>query len=150
MTTKQKAEAYYNHILKNISHRLLGNDTTYLDELNRVGKRLFGGKFKGVFPSNRIPRLKHNEYVILNLDKEGEAGSHWVALVKHNNKSYLYDSFGRRASKIIPDLLKSGNGIVANTELDKEQKETEYDCGARTISSLMVYDLFGLKYYLKL
>jgi hypothetical protein len=150
MTTKHKAEQYYNHILKTIGHKLLGSDTTYVDDLNDVGKRLFGNKFVGVFPSNRIPRLKNNQYVILNLDEEGELGSHWVAVVKHKNKSFLYDSFGRRASKIIPSLKKSGNGMVVDTELDKEQKETEFDCGARSATALMVYHLFGLKYYLKL
>jgi hypothetical protein len=150
MTIKQQAEAYYDYILKNIGHKLVGIDTTYIDELKGVGKKLFGEKFVGVYPSDRIPRLKNNEYVILNLDKEGEAGSHWVAVVKHNNKSYLYDSFGRRGSKIIPSLGQSRNGMVVNTELDAEQKETEYDCGARCISSLLVMDLFGLKYYLKL
>ncbi len=123
MNTKHKAEAYYNHILKTIGHKLLGSDTTYLDDLNDVGKRLFGNKFVGVFPSDRIPRLKNNQYVILNLDKEGKSGSHWVAVVKHNNKSFLYDSFGRRASKIIPSLGQSRNGMVVNTELDKEQKK---------------------------
>lgn len=150
MNTKHKAEAYYNHILKTIGHKLLGSDTTYLDDLNDVGKRLFGNKFVGVFPSNRIPRLKNNQYVILNLDEEGEVGSHWVSVVKHNNKVIIYDSFGRKASKIIPSLGQSRNGMVVDTELDKEQKKNEFDCGSRCITALCVMDWYGLKYYLKL
>jgi hypothetical protein len=144
---KNKAEAYYDFILKKIAYKMVGKDTTYLDKLNEVGKTLFGKKFIGVFPSNRIPRLKNNQYVILNLDKEGEAGSHWVSVVKHKNKSYLYDSFGRKAKKIIPDLLKSNNGKVINTELDAEQKKIEFDCGARVITSLIIMDLFGINYF---
>jgi hypothetical protein len=150
MNTKQKAEMYYDYILNNISHKLVGNTTTYLDTLNDIGIKLFDDKFIGVFPSDKIPILNNNQYVILNLDKSGQAGSHWVAVVKHNNKAYLYDSFGRKASKIIPSLIKSGNGIIVNTELDKEQLETEYDCGSRAITSLLVMDLFGIEYYKKL
>jgi hypothetical protein len=150
MNTKQKAEMYYDYILNNISHKLVGNTTTYLDTLNDIGIKLFDDKFIGVYPSDKIPILKNNQYVILNLDKSGQTGSHWVSVVKHNNKAYLYDSFGRKASKIIPSLIKSGNGIIINTELDKEQLETEYDCGSRCLSALIVMDLFGIEYYKKL
>jgi hypothetical protein len=147
MNTKQKAEMYYDYILNNISHKLVGNTTTYLDTLNDIGIKLFDDKFIGVFPSDKIPILNNNQYVILNLDKSGQAGSHWVSVVKHNNKAYLYDSFGRKASKIIPSLIKSGNGIIVDTELDAEQIASEYDCGARAITSLLVMDLFGIEYY---
>ena len=49
---------------------LIGDKTTYLSELLRIGKKLFGVKFKGVFPSDKIPKLNDlSPYAILNLDK---------------------------------------------------------------------------------
>ena len=79
MSKKQKekdAELLYNKILKDVE-RLTGDKTTYLEQLNGVGKKLLGVKFKGVFPSDKIPKLNDlSPYCILNLDKYTESGSH--------------------------------------------------------------------------
>lgn len=142
-----KADQIYNHYLKKIVYPLIGNKTTYLNELNGAGKKIFGVKFKGVFPSDKIPKLNDlSPYCILNLDKSNEPGSHWVALVKcqsPSNDTIIYDSFGRDYKKIIPNLNYSGNGRIKNTERDPEQKILQTDCGARCISFIMVFDKYG-------
>ena len=135
-----------NHILNNIIIPLVGNKTTYQNELDKIGKLLLNNKFSGVYASDNIPKLDSNKkYAILNLDKSNEAGSHWVAVAKHNNNLYIYDSFGRPHTKIIPSLSKSGNGKILNTELDKEQEEIETNCGARCLSWLLLFDNWGHK-----
>ena len=148
MSKKQKekdAELLYNKILKNVE-RLTGDKTTYLEQLNGVGKKLLGVKFKGVFPSDKIPKLNDlSPYCILNLDKSKEPGSHWVALAKHGNNSILYDSFGRDNKQIIPALRYSGNGRIIDTDDDVEQKILETNCGARSLSWLKFFDEYGAK-----
>jgi hypothetical protein len=133
----------YDKILKHIK-QLVGNKTTYLTQLDRVCTRIFGIKFRGVFPSDKIPILTNlKPYCILNLDKSTESGSHWVALAKNDNHSILYDSFGRSPTFIIPDLEFSGNGKIISDMDDSEQKITETDCGARCIAWLVFYDKYG-------
>ena len=55
------ATKLYNKKLKEIE-KYTGSDTTYLSQLNDVGKQLLGSKFKGVFPSDKIPK-----FIIINL-----------------------------------------------------------------------------------
>ena len=144
MTEKQAVDLY-NQYLKQV-YSLVGNKSTYLSELEGVGKKLLKVKFKGVFPSDKIPKLNDlSPYCILNLDKSTQSGSHWISLAKFENKndSLVYDSFGRDFKEIIPDLNLTGNGRIINTDRDAEQKVEETDCGARCIAWLMVFDRHG-------
>jgi len=142
---EKKAMKIYNSKLK-ILENLIGNDTTWLHELDKAGKKLFGTKFSGVYPSDKIPKLTKSKcYCILNLDKSGEPGSHWIALAKVKDKIMFYDSFGRKGEKLIPTLKLSGNGKIIDTQLDKEQKVLQTNCGARCLAWLWVFDECGSK-----
>jgi hypothetical protein len=140
------AEFLYNKILKKIVYPMVSNKTTYLTELKDAGIKLLGSKFKGVYASDRIPILDNNEYSIINVDKSGMNGSHWLSIAKYNNKIYLYDSFGRDDEKILPSLKKSKNGLVVDTDADVEQKITQLDCGARCLAWLVLFEYFGYDY----
>ena len=141
----KESEKLYNFYLKQKIYPLVGDKITYLDKLHGVGRKLFGVKFKGVFPSDKIPKLNDlSPYCILNLDSSKEKGSHWIALAKmDDDKTLVYDSFGRDYKRIIPDLNFSGNGRIKNTEKDAEQNILQTDCGARCLAFLMVYDKNG-------
>lgn len=141
---KKIVDRLYKNTLSNIEKYYTGDSTTYLKQLNGVGKKIFGVKFKGVFPSDKIPKLNDlAPYCILNLDKSTEPGSHWVALAKNGNQSILYDSFGRRNTEIIPNLKYTGNGRIIDTEHDAEQKIDETNCGARCIVFLYIFEKYG-------
>lgn len=144
------SEKLYNNILNNIIKPITGSDTTYENDLHDVCKKLFGDKFMGVFPSDKIPILSlASPYAILNLDKSTQSGSHWVAISKVGKKTYIYDSFGRHNVKIIPSLSETsefGNGKIVDTDRDAEQKMVQLDCGARVIAWLLFLDEWGIKY----
>ena len=144
---EKNVENAYNVILKKIIEPMTGDKATYLSELLSVGKKIFGVKFKGVFPSDKIPKLNDlSPYAILNLDSSKEQGSHWVAIAKYpnENKTLLYDSFARKGSKIIPSLNFSGNGrIIDSDRKDREQEYVEENCGARAIAYLVVVEKYG-------
>ena len=140
---EKKALKIYKANLK-IVERKVGVNTTWQSDLDKLGRRMFGSKFVGVFPSDIIPKLSNGCYCILNVDKSNEPGSHWVALVKRGHRLIFYDSFGRSGKKLIPSLLKSHNGRLVDTDSDAEQKILESNCGARCIAWLMLYDEYGL------
>lgn len=140
------AEAKYNRILHKIVIPLVGNKTTFQNQLHRAGKKLLGVKFKGVYPSDKIPRLNDlAPYCILNLDKSNEPGSHWIALAKYRDGCIVYDSFARKASRIIPQLNFSGNGKAYSDTKDSEQDITETNCGARSLAFLAFIETHGEK-----
>jgi len=142
---KKTIEKVYLNNLKDIQNNYTKNDrVTYLDQLYKIGRKMFGNKFHGVFPSDKIPKLNNiKRYCILNLDKSNEPGSHWVGLAKlKNGQTIFYDSFGRCHTKIIPDLNLSGNGRIVNSEKDREQKIKEENCGQRCLAFLAVVDKY--------
>jgi len=145
---KKEAERTYKKLLKQVVEPLTGDSTTYLQELHGIGKTLLGVKFKGVYPSDKIPKLNDlSPYCILNLDKSTESGSHWVALAKciGTDNSILFDSFGRHNKKIIPNLRYSGNGRIIQPEDDTEQHPLETNCGAHCLCFLLFFDMYGAK-----
>lgn len=139
------ADEIYNTILRRVE-KMLGNETTFSNDLGNVAKSLLGSKFKGIFPADKLPRLtKTQPYAIVNLDSSWEQGSHWIALAKSGKKIVFYDSFGRPSKSILP-LLKGGGGTtIVNTDDDAEQEIEETNCGQRATSWLLLFDKYGEK-----
>lgn len=140
----------YNDILHQV-YSLVGNKTTYLSDLRRAGNKMFHIRFKGVYPSDKIPTLNMLQpYCILNLDKSSEPGSHWIALCYDGDETVVYDSFGRDYKKIIKNLRYSGNGRIINTDDDPEQQIHQTDCGARCLAFIKYYDVYGKEAAMKI
>lgn len=130
----------YNSYVKTFE-KALGKGPSYTKELNLLGRKLFGKRFRGVFPKDEQPVLKRGESLIYNLDKKGEPGSHWVAKYHTGQKNFIYDSFGRK-------LAKGKNEI--NSDLDAEQKKSENNCGPRCLAWLMCVYQFGIRLALEI
>ena len=100
--------------------------------MTKFGKELFGKKYVGTFASDEIPKMKNGCYCIVNLDKSYENGSHWIAMVHLSGKDYIYDSFGRTTTMILPDFKEK----TIDADYDPEQSIIETNCGARCIAFL--------------
>ena len=143
---EKTAERIYRHLLKDKIYPLVGNKITYGSDLEKAGKKLFGNKFVGVYPSDKIPTLSPSKkYTILNLDKSNEGGSHWIGAVYDKGDIVCYDSYARKANKIIPSLKAPKGGRIINTDDDVEQKMKQTDCGARSLAWLLFFDRHGKK-----
>lgn len=141
---ERRAVQLYNSYLRRV-HAYAGTKETWTETLNSMGREVFGFKFKGVYPSNRIPSLTaQNPYCIVNIDKSFQKGSHWLAMAYHNGHIYVYDSFGRKTKALIGKKAWKKNMI--DTDYDAEQKTNQDDCGQRCIAWLMVFDTLGPEY----
>jgi hypothetical protein len=107
------------------------NNTTYGNELDEVGKRLFEKKWGGVHSADTLPRLVKGKFYISNVDNSNEDGSHWVGIYD----GYIYDSFGRSAREMNKNL--TGHGLK-KTDDDQEQGYTQTNCGQRALAWLLV------------
>lgn len=144
MPDDKRAHDIYNEILKAVEICMKSDTTTYTHELNKVGNTLFGKSWRGALPRDKSPKMKNGDYAILNLDKSTENGSHWVAVYKNKNKKIIYDSFGRKSKTILPILSKSG-GVLVDTDYDQDQKDTQLNCGQRSIAFLLLVKIWGPK-----
>ena len=54
---------------------ILGRRSTTDTQLNKLGKHIFGKLFIGVFPSDKVPKLKVNEMCIINTDDSTQPGN---------------------------------------------------------------------------
>lgn len=51
--------------------------------------------FKGTFPRDMLPKaIPINSGVVINTDKAGGPGEHWVAVYLNNSGAQYFDSFG--------------------------------------------------------
>lgn len=131
---KRLVESWYNDTMNKLEP-LISNETTYNDDLNKNGKLLFGNSWRGVHASDKLPNIKNGQMYIANLDKSTEPGSHWVGVYKEDNKLYVYDSFGRESSQILPSIFKKHLQVL-DTEHDAEQAKAEDNCGLRSMTAL--------------
>lgn len=134
--TSERAHLLNDNILE-IIESIMGDTTTYDSSLDKVASKLLGKAYEGTFPSDHIPsNLEEGQCAIINLDTSNESGSHWVAALRHMGDLCIYDSFGRKASNILPAAATSGNGQVVDADRDREQRNRETNCGQRCISWL--------------
>lgn len=85
--------------LKKIFEEEENLDVTYNKDLREYLKKYDGKKgFKncGVIMRNEVKKLKIHDkmFVIVNYDSTDQSGSHWIVLIKNENKVYHFGSFG--------------------------------------------------------
>lgn len=102
------AEELHDYILKNENRLnfLNQNDDIYM--------------FKGIYASNELPDLSHDEisngvFMIVNFDPNTKEGSHWIGMRIKKNKCEYFDSYGEK-----PD---EDDGILNDTTHFKEYLE---------------------------
>lgn len=136
----------------------MGHDKmTKTGDLDKVGFNLFGNKFLGTFPQDKLPNQIYGgnkkKYAIINVDtsvdKSGNPmrGSHWVAVsnIPGKQKLMVFDSFGRSSKDLLKTLYHKSGGNIIDTDYDKEQKLAQDSCGQFALAWLMFRDKYGLK-----
>ena len=144
MTNALKNEFESN--LKVVYKLLNDKNTTNNLQLSRLCNELFGSKFHGVYPSDKIPNLNfHRKFCILNLDKSYQPGSHWVACVLDSNDDiYIFDTYDRSIKKILPSIYKVKHHRILSGNRSILEKIDGEDCGQRCIAWLLLVDRHGI------
>ena len=109
-----------------IKNVILPNKPLSNFELEDAVKRLKIPSFRGVFLLDTLPRKPNKkECGIVNLDKSGGPGRHWVAWYKNGTTKIYFDSYGVQPPIEVVEYLKSP--IHYNT--DQVQPVGEVFCG---------------------
>ena len=134
------SKIYDRHIKK--VEKSLGTSTTLGGQLAKYGHDKLGRNFKGVYTIDTIPKLKHKQMAIVNLDKAGQPGSHWVSIYKHGRDTWVYDSFGRNIKNLLGNGYRSG---MHTTNRNHKQPKKDKNCGQRCVAVLEMHKKFGPK-----
>jgi hypothetical protein len=142
----------YNFIIDNCKDKYKESlSNTQLNDLcmNRFKKYIF----TGVYPADKIPSDFYNNInekkisCICNTDDSTKGGAHWIALIRDkNNKSIVYDSFGRMPGDL--------NNIYFSkkwrtTDKNPEQYILESNCGLRCVAFLIICEIYDIDSILK-
>lgn len=140
---EETAEQLYREELAKFEE-MLGVESTTNHELDTVGRKEFGGKYVGAVPAEMFPVLTQKRpYCIVNNKRLTDplGGEHWVAGCWTPEGVLLYDSFGRRAVRLIEAELPPGRYFDADR--DREQHAAEDNCGPRCMAFLRVAERLG-------
>ena len=116
-------------------------------QLSAKGKQLFGKKFRGVYSQDTLP-VGRRGMSIVNVDTSGKPGSHWVAVVETGDCIYIYDSFARYLSDLMPILEAKLNRkkIHIHEKLNKKTQAVDSSvCGQLSLSFLCVVHELGIE-----
>ena len=118
----------------------------YTQQLNRMGTRLFGYRYLGTFPLDKVPLhfIKDAvlQHFIINTHTSNLPGQHWIAVTVHNNnKAYIFDSFGQPPPRLLVSQLKQRG--IAKIYYSKRQIQTVGTtiCGQLALKHLLHVDL---------
>ena len=109
-----------------IKNVILPNKPLNNFELEEASKKLKIKCFRGVYLLDTLPNKPNNkECGIVNFDKSGGSGTHWVAWYKNGRNKTYFDSYGIQPPKEVIKYL--GDGINYNT--DQVQTRGQVFCG---------------------
>ena len=82
------------------------------------------------------PKLKPNQFFIINLDNSDGHGTHWTALLmKDNNNAFYYDSYGLVSGHEVNSYAdKYKLNLYYNTKREQTKHNT---CGIHTIDFII-------------
>lgn len=145
--TEAKAEDLFNKCKRQLI-RKLGRRALYNDEIDAICQRLFGKRWGGCHPSDKLP-LKPNIYYIANTGNQRSNGIHWVSCVTTKTRVYVYDSFSRHPSNLLKTLSskaeRKGLVIVEANQDEAEQRGDSAICGHISIAWLIVVHQMGIR-----
>ena len=119
-------------------------------QLTQLGRNIFGDKYIGTFAQDKYPMNK-NGFAIVNKDtskKINTDDAHWVAIYTTKTRLYIYDTFGRHTSFVLPIIYEKAakhNKKIYESKNDPEQYGYSEICGQLAIAWLCVVKDLGIR-----
>ncbi len=132
---------YKKNIIKDLGKKALADN-----QINKLCKELFGSKWKGVFPQDRLKTTPG--YYIINSDTSkhiNSDSSHWLAVVQTKTILYIYDSFGRHTDHVLKLIASTTKKKIIDSAHTAEQWGQTQVCGQLACSWLCVVRDLGIK-----
>ena len=143
--TASNPREYYD-TLEMVLQDEMGINATFSNDLENMGRDLYGKNFIGVFSSDTVPNLtRNNMCCLVNTDSSRQSGTHWCALYQLNNKTYFFDSFGRDYTKLSKYWINKNWFPVLTSEKYRTQSFSTSDCGPQSLAFIGTFKKYGVK-----
>lgn len=99
--------------------------------LENISKKILGKNFLGVFPCDVHPKINNKPefYIIFNLSKHNETGSHFVCLYSNKKNIFYFDSFGEKLkNEEINNFVKNQKGKIKENTVKIQCDQSDF-CG---------------------
>ena len=98
------------------------------NQLVKIGRKLLGNKFIGVFPLDKLPKYLKNGAYIINTQSSNLPGEHWLAFVIKQHAIEVFDSFGYYYPTLLVNKLQR---LKRNISYNRRQYQlhNETTCG---------------------
>ena len=130
----------------------LGTKVTTNEQLNKVGYKILGSRFKGTYAQDQLPINKSGMYIVNNHTSK-QSGEHWVAVISTTKRIYVFDSFGRKSKTLLKILYKNARSIgkiVIDSDYDIDQSISSEICGPLSLAWLLTAKHIGISNALKI
>ena len=67
--------------------------------INRIPKLKY--RYRGSFPSDYVPTLDNDTFVIINTQPSNMQGEHWIMIANFRQKLYFADTLGRKKNSFL-------------------------------------------------
>jgi hypothetical protein len=126
--------------------KLLGHGKTGSRSVDALGHTAFGARWGGVFGHDEV-QPSPGKFYLINTSKSNQKGAHWLAMVTTRSHAFLYDSFSRSVSRLVPQLVKrlSESGFSPIFDRHRQEQYGESNlCGQIALAWLLVVRDLGL------
>lgn len=162
---EKELENLNDHVIDYLKNKVMHWDGKPL-YTSQVSKYIKSPLYKGCITWDLLSvyhkKFKPPYFMVLNTDSRGGKGIHWINwYVDEDDKTYIYDSFGRN-NGFNPDDIFAGsvqmgdvNSLKSKQLLkkarllgtgDSEQMKQQVDCGIRAIAHTLLYEYLKKKY----
>ena len=84
-------------------------------QVDRIGSKLLGDSWLGVYSLDKIPYIPVNKAIIVNTHSSNLGGEHWIAVYRKPAKILVFDPFGfYYPSMLVSHLSRLCKTIVYN------------------------------------
>ena len=129
--------------------KVVGRGPMSSDEIQKIGVKVLGKKFAGVYPQDDVPKLKPGHYYIVNTGGRNGPGRHWTAIaVSKAGVPHVYDSFARNTRKLLwqeeRKIIGSGAHPVESNKT-ADQRGSSMICGQLSLAWLFLCHTDGFR-----
>ena len=82
--------------------------------------------FRGVYTRDSLPRKPRRGYYVMNFDKTGESGSHWVCMHIGKSTNTYFDSYSRKPPPFTQRAFAKFLGLTKRLEKNTKQLQSDF------------------------
>ena len=87
--------------------------------------------FWGVYARDTLPRKLRRGFYVINFDKVGESGSHWVCMHIGKSTNTYFDSYGRKPPPFTQRAFAKFLGLKKRLEKNTKQLQSDFSTTCR-------------------